>query len=63
VPQREDIHRESMYMYWKLGAIDDALNQYKLLEDYLQRTVGVRPSRETRELHERIQREGIPTEA
>lgn len=58
VPQREDIHREAMTAYWKLGAIDDALNQYHLLEDYLQRTVGVRPSRETRELHERIQREG-----
>lgn len=61
VPQREDIHREAMQMYWKLGAIDDALNQYKLLEDYLQRTVGVRPSRETRELHERIQKEDAAT--
>ncbi len=58
VPQREDIHREAMTMYWKLGAIDDALNQYTLLEDYLQRTVGVRPSRDTRELHDRIQAEG-----
>ena len=63
VPQREDIHREAMMAYSKLGAIDDALNQYHLLEDYLQRTVGVRPSRETRELHERIQREGAEIEA
>jgi two-component SAPR family response regulator len=61
IPQREDIHREAMSLYWQLGEPQNALNQYRLLEEYLQRTVGVRPSRETRELHERIQSEGQPS--
>lgn len=61
VPQREDLHREAMMLHWQLGAPQDALNQYRLLDDYLQRTVGVRPSRETRELNERVQREKFVT--
>ena len=53
-PQREDIYREVMVMYANLGRTDDAPEQYRLLEDHLNRTVGVPPSRETRELADRI---------
>lgn len=54
MPQREDIYREAMMMYANLNRIDDAVEQYRMLEDYLDRAVGVPPSRETRELYEQI---------
>jgi two-component SAPR family response regulator len=50
VPQREDIHRDAMQMYVNLGRLGDAKAQYKVLEDYLKKTVGVPPSHETQEL-------------
>lgn len=56
-PQREDIHREVMKLYMRLGMVNEAMKQYKLLENILDTTVGMAPSRETREIHEMIKRE------
>jgi two-component SAPR family response regulator len=53
-PQREDIHREAMLMYGRLGRIEDAKGQYELLVKHLDHTVGVPPSRETRNLYDNI---------
>lgn len=54
MPQREDIYRDSMLMYWRLGRHDDAIVQYKLLAEHLDHTVGISPSRDTVELHDKI---------
>ncbi|MCU0513430.1 MAG: bacterial transcriptional activator domain-containing protein [Anaerolineae bacterium] len=53
-PRREDIYREVLQMYASLGRIDDMVAQYHLLEQYLATYVGVPPSRETRDLFERL---------
>ena len=55
MPGREDIHREVMSMYLKLGMREDALRQYQTLEKILQDTVGIGPSKPTRELYELIE--------
>lgn len=54
-PEREDIHREVMRLYLKLGMVHDARVQYQRLEETLQKTVGISPSRESRELYEQIE--------
>jgi len=54
VPQREDIHREVMELYYALNRARDAMQQYRFLERHLQQTIGVLPSKETRLLFERI---------
>ena len=54
MPQREDVYRDTMLMYWKLGRHDDAIAQYELLAEHLNTTVGVSPSRDTAELHKQI---------
>lgn len=48
-PNREDIHRDVMQVYVNMGRVDDAKSQYKTLEDYLKKSVGVPPSNETQE--------------
>jgi two-component SAPR family response regulator len=53
-PGREDIHRQVMITYWKMGRKADTLQQYRLLEAHLAQTIGVRPSRDTRELFEQF---------
>jgi two-component SAPR family response regulator len=53
-PQREDIHREVMKLYNRLGRIDDALAQYNTLEQQLQDTLGVAPDKATTELYHQI---------
>ena len=53
-PEREDIHREVMNLYLKLDMVDDALMQYRNLEQQLRDTLSINPSRETRELFEMI---------
>ena len=53
-PEREDIHRQVMHLYQKLGMPDDALMQYRKLEQVLSDTLRISPSRETRELYEQI---------
>lgn len=54
-PEREDIHREVMRLYLKQGMIQDAREQYRRLEEILHETVGIQPSRETREVYEMIE--------
>jgi two-component SAPR family response regulator len=54
-PEREDLHREAMRAYWKLGMTDDARNQYQRLRQMLHDTLKIEPSRETRELYEMIE--------
>lgn len=49
-PEREDIHREVMSIYLKLDMPQDAMMQYRTLEQALRETLGISPSRETREL-------------
>ncbi len=53
-PEREDIHREVMRLYLHLGMVNDARLQYLRLEEILQSTVGIPPSKDTRELYERV---------
>lgn len=53
-PEREDIHREVMRIYITLGMLQDALDQYRRLEEVLMTSVGIGPAKETRELYEQI---------
>jgi two-component SAPR family response regulator len=53
--EREDIHREVMNIYYRMGMNDDARAQYRRLEQILRETVGIPPSRETRELYALIE--------
>jgi two-component SAPR family response regulator len=57
-PEREDIHREIMNIYLKLGRIDDAHAQYQQLCDTLTTRLGIGPSRESQELYSVIQAAG-----
>ena len=54
-PEREDIHRQIMGLYMKMGMLDDALMQYRKLEQILDATLKISPSRETRELYAEIE--------
>jgi len=54
-PEREDIHREVMNLYLQLGMVADARMQYQTLERILRDTLGIGPSRETRELFDTIE--------
>jgi DNA-binding SARP family transcriptional activator len=54
VPQREDIYREVMMLYNTMGFRDEALRQYRFLEERLKDTLRVPPSEETRELYDKI---------
>ncbi len=56
-PEREDIHRQVMSLYRKLGMLADATMQYRKLEQVLADTLKIPPSRETRELYEEIDAE------
>lgn len=49
-PEREDIHRQVMTIYYKMGLVDDAKMQYKRLKQILNEKFGIDPSRETQEL-------------
>lgn len=49
-PEREDIHREVMEIYLHLNMVQDAMSQYKRLEEYLSDNLGIEPSRDTRTL-------------
>ncbi len=55
MPTREDIHREIMQLYYKIGRPKYAIEQYQLLENLLQSTLQVSPSRETRTLYQKIE--------
>jgi DNA-binding SARP family transcriptional activator len=54
-PEREDIHREVMKLYAKLGRPEDAKAQYQRLAEELEADLGIAPSRESRELYENLQ--------
>jgi DNA-binding SARP family transcriptional activator len=49
-PQREDIARSIMSLYEDMHMIDDAIATYQRLEEELDRSLGVPPSKETQEL-------------
>ncbi len=49
-PEREDIHREIMNIYLRLGQPQEARAQYKRLTDILRTTLNIGPSRESQEL-------------
>ena len=49
-PEREDIHRQVMTIYFKMNLIDDAKMQYRRLKQILNDKFGIDPSRETQEL-------------
>ena len=55
VPEREDIHREIMAIYMRLGMIEDAKKQYQRLEQVLDETLKIGPSRESRDLYAMIE--------
>jgi len=54
-PEREDIHREVMATYLKLNMVKDARAQYERLDQILHETLGIGPSRETRDLYKIIE--------
>ncbi len=54
-PEREDIHREVMSIYLKLGMKDDARQHYHRLAETLRSTLGINPSRESQELFKLIE--------
>lgn len=54
MPQREDVYRDAMRMYWKMGRRDDAIGLYELLTQHLKKTVGVAPSRDSSNLLDKI---------
>lgn len=53
-PVREDVHRELMRVLWREGRRGDALRQYRLCCEALDRELGAAPSAETRSLYERL---------
>jgi two-component SAPR family response regulator len=54
-PEREDIHRQVMALYQSMDLPDDAIMQYRKLQQILHDTLKIEPSRETRELYEAIE--------
>lgn len=54
-PEREDIHREVMKLYLRVGMVNDARVQFERLTEILESTVGIQPSRETREVYKMIE--------
>jgi adenylate cyclase len=53
-PDREDIHRALMRLYAAKGDRSQALRQYQLCRDHLQRALGVKPEAETERLFQDI---------
>ncbi len=51
-PDREDVHREIMQIYYDAGHLDEAVAQYKTLESTLKRKFNITPSQETRTLYD-----------
>jgi DNA-binding SARP family transcriptional activator len=54
-PEREDIHREIMSLYLKLGRAGEARRQYQELVETLRKTLNISPSRETQDLYRIIE--------
>lgn len=53
-PQREDIHREIMSTYLRLGRADDARAQYRILTETLRTQLNIGPSRESQDLYKLV---------
>jgi len=54
-PEREDIHREIMSAYLRLGHKEDARAQYRHLTEFLRTSLNINPSRETQDLYKIIE--------
>jgi DNA-binding SARP family transcriptional activator/Tfp pilus assembly protein PilF len=59
-PLREDIHRRLLEACAAAGRRSEALRHYGIIVETLRRDLGVTPSRETRELAQRLRREMDP---
>jgi len=57
-PAQEAVHRDLMRLFERQGRRGDALRQYRLCVDALQRELGVEPQPETRRLYQEIVRSG-----
>jgi len=57
----EQAHRDLMEVLVELGRRSDALRQYKICVDSLEREVGAEPSRETQELFARLKESSSPS--
>jgi two-component SAPR family response regulator len=54
-PGREDIHREIMSIYLRMGRKEDARQQYNKLVEYLRTNLNISPSRESKDLFKVIE--------
>jgi len=59
-PARESVHRDLMRLFERQGRRGDALRQYRLCVDALQRELGLEPGPETRQLYRDIVRSAQP---
>ncbi len=53
-PEREDIHRQVMELYYQQGQTNEAIRQYERLERSLRETLNISPSPETTNLYKLI---------
>jgi len=53
-PDWEDVHQDVIMIYYQQGRRDDAIAQYKLLEQTLMRMFGIKPGKDTRHLYDVI---------
>ena len=61
-PAREPVHRQLMELFQRQGRRAEALRQYRLCVDALQRELGVEPELQTRRLYQEIVRsDGVPS--
>jgi len=61
-PLQEDVHRLLMRLYWENGQRSQALRQYRVCRDILQRELGISPMEETQKLFQHIlDQEAPPT--
>ncbi|MDX2161074.1 MAG: bacterial transcriptional activator domain-containing protein [bacterium] len=51
VPEREDVHRDIMQILMRQNRFEEALDQYRRLEQMLHDRLSIEPSRESRELY------------
>ena len=52
-PDREDVHRDIMAIYYQQGRRDAVADQYHMLERILKENLNIRPSQETRETYQK----------
>jgi DNA-binding SARP family transcriptional activator len=59
-PTREDAHRRLMGLYASLGARDEAMRQFHVCEDALNRELDLAPEQATIDLYQEIQADRVP---